>query len=359
MQVISIDLRTKLTGGVGVKCRPGPSPNTELSYQVCTPVTQLLETQGSNDPEPEEIRYIYILNRVLPPEIRVLAWCPVEATFSARFSCTSRTYKYIFPRGSLDLCRMQQAASALIGEHDFRNLCKMDVANGVMTYRRLITAVDVAVCCQRDQCRHTRQKTSDNSSADTGDDAEPNVTLSSSAVVKEAAAATGSGYDICELTITGQAFLWHQIRCIVAILFLIGQGLEKPSIILELLDVDRHARKPQYTMAAEFPLILFDCAYDNDDIQWLYDSDSDSDTVRSMQTAWAQHSIRAAMLRRMLSELGGSGQQQQQTRGLVPGNHSSRRTYKALFERELCESLEDRIGHYAKKKKLSLTVPAT
>jgi len=35
-----------------------------------------------------EIRYIHILNKVLPHEIRVLAWCPVEPEFSARYVWT-------------------------------------------------------------------------------------------------------------------------------------------------------------------------------------------------------------------------------------------------------------------------------
>ena len=32
------------------------------------------------------------------------------------------------------------------------------------------------------------------------------------------------------MTIKGSAFLWHQVRCMVAILFLIGQGLESPFV---------------------------------------------------------------------------------------------------------------------------------
>ena len=32
-----------------------------------------------------EIRYCQILNKVLPPEIRVLAWAPVHPEFSARY----------------------------------------------------------------------------------------------------------------------------------------------------------------------------------------------------------------------------------------------------------------------------------
>lgn len=42
------------------------------------------------------------------------------------------------------------------------------------------------------------------------------------------------------LEIVGHAFLWHQIRCIMAVLVLIGQGNEDPSIITELLDVERN-----------------------------------------------------------------------------------------------------------------------
>ena len=41
-----------------------------------------------------------------------------------------------------------------------------------------------------------------------------------------------NGYTMCELTIVGSSFLWHQIRCIVGILFLIGQGKENPEVIL-------------------------------------------------------------------------------------------------------------------------------
>ena len=33
-----------------------------------------------------------------------------------------------------------------------------------------------------------------------------------------------------ELTVDGKAFLWHQIRCVVAILLLVGQHKESPSV---------------------------------------------------------------------------------------------------------------------------------
>lgn len=35
---------------------------------------------------------------------------------------------------------------------------------------------------------------------------------------------------MCEITIRGMAFLWHQIRCMVSVLFLIGLHLEEPEV---------------------------------------------------------------------------------------------------------------------------------
>lgn len=50
-----------------------------------------------------ELPYCKILNRLLPSEIRAVAWQPVPPNFSARFDCSQRTYKYYFPRGSLNI----------------------------------------------------------------------------------------------------------------------------------------------------------------------------------------------------------------------------------------------------------------
>lgn len=74
MQVISIDVRSKL----------------QENYS--------LDTDTSN-----ELPYCKILNRLLPNEIRAVAWRPVPVDFSARFDCVQRTYKYYFPKGNLNL----------------------------------------------------------------------------------------------------------------------------------------------------------------------------------------------------------------------------------------------------------------
>ena len=68
---------------------------------------------------------------------------------------------------------------------------------------------------------------------------------------------------ICFFQIVGQAFLWHQIRCIASVLFLVGSGLESPGVISDLLDVKRNPGKPSYPLASEYPLVLHDCGYPN------------------------------------------------------------------------------------------------
>ena len=50
-----------------------------------------------------ELDYVKILNAVLPPTIRLLAWAPMAVDFNARHNCVQRAYKYVFPRANLDI----------------------------------------------------------------------------------------------------------------------------------------------------------------------------------------------------------------------------------------------------------------
>ncbi len=75
----------------------------------------------------------------------------------------------------------------------------------------------------------------------------------------------------------GSAFLWHQIRHMVAILFLIGQGLESPDLVARLLDTTVHTRRPAYEMSPDAPLVLWDCVFpepqhenDENGLRWVY-----------------------------------------------------------------------------------------
>lgn len=60
-------------------------------------------TVRSNGADNSELSYCKMLNCLLPKDIRIVAWSPVNEGFSARFDCGSRTYKYWFPRGDLDV----------------------------------------------------------------------------------------------------------------------------------------------------------------------------------------------------------------------------------------------------------------
>nr|SVE85564.1 EOG090X083V [Daphnia pulicaria] len=274
-QAISIDLRSNLSEGKGVFIPEGHQAKVGNTV---------------------EIDYVGILNKVLPPEIRMIAWAPINQSLSARFDCRQRTYHYYFPKANLNIERMRVASQSLIGEHDFRNLCKMDVGNGVIKFDRRIMDIQIEAI----------------------DDDKTN------------------SYSMIRLKLIGQAFLWHQVRCIVAILFLIGQGKEETTIIQELLDVERNPRKPQYGMASEIPLNLFTCTYSDDDCQWIYDAESLRYVISGYQTLWAENSIKATMIKEMLNSLEGlvDDKIESQLKGLVYGVEP--KTYLPLMERQKC-----------------------
>lgn len=99
-----------------------------------------------------------------------------------------------------------------------------------------------------------------------------------------------AGYDICELIITSQAFLWHQIRCLMGILLLIGQGKEEPEVILQLLNITKCPRKPQYNLAHEIPLNLWYCEYESN--EWYIDKEELLNTLRILQKDWTLNTIK-------------------------------------------------------------------
>lgn len=172
-----------------------------------------------------ELMYPRLLNQVLPSTIRILAWSPIGEAFDARFFCQTRHYKYAFhlkPPGCprLDLDLMLQGAKRLIGEHDFRNFCKLDGSKQIASH-----------------CRQVIDTWFDKND---------------------------SGMIVFNLV--GSAFLWHQVRHIMAVLFLIGSKYESVNLVSELLDVDSNPSKPTYAMAHPIPLTLYECAFN--DVDW-------------------------------------------------------------------------------------------
>ncbi|XP_068161827.1 tRNA pseudouridine(38/39) synthase [Antennarius striatus] len=290
-QVITIDLRsTQFCGGLGVTV----PENTDAGSRT--------KADGA------ELPYVKMLNRVLPPDIRVLDWAPAAEGFSARFDCQSRTYRYYFPRGSLDVELMAEAAKRYEGTHDFRNLCKMDVGNGVLQFERTIVSASVRPV----RPQHT------------------------------------SSTDLYIFEVTGVAFLYHQVRCMMALLLLIGQKMEAPEIINHLLDVQRNPRKPQYSMAVDFPLVLHDCRFEG--LSWRQEDEELNHVLSVLGQHWTQSAVRTHVLQGMMQEL--------EVKGGVPSDHcclvegTRQRNYRPLLERPCCESLESRINHFVKRGRL-------
>ena len=91
----------------------------------------------------------------------------------------------------------------------------------------------------------------------------------------------------------------------VAILFLVGAGKEPPSIVTELLDLERFPRRPNYEMAADAPLLLHDIGYDS--VAWR----PSPSALRDLRALWATqlgaHALRGAMLHTMNASLPASG----------------------------------------------------
>ncbi|KAM0789068.1 hypothetical protein ACM66B_003131 [Microbotryomycetes sp. NB124-2] len=262
--------------------------NSASSTRSSASTSSTLEVAGyksSKDQGPDvELPYVNLINRHLPPSIRVLAWSPVSRSFSSRHSCIWRHYKYFFSSSGisplltstfdfgsaypnvpchqawqdklkslrfehmeLDVSLMREAAAYLVGEHDFRNFCKLDPAKQLPTHRRSVVSATI-------------------------DSVE------------------GEEADLYVLNLRGNAFLYNQVRHIIALLFLVGARLERPEAVKQLLWTSQRTEateklftaeekesiglvqgKPGYELADHLPLILWKCGFNSTDLSWRID----------------------------------------------------------------------------------------
>ena len=285
------------SSGHQVQSHPGENPGLLSDDEMPSIDTDVLDVDTYTkpfDPIADELSYVTMLNSILPPDIRILAWCPAPPpTFDARFSCRERRYKYFFTNpafcptpgphglklhdgrsagvreGWLDIEKMKEAAKKLEGLHDFRNLCKIDPTKQMPNCQRRVTFADVVEF--------------DSPGKDFSRLSELNRTGSNDLVQSMLESiTTEAGPKVYTFCVHGTAFLWHQVRCMAAIMFLVGQGLEEPSIVDELLDVDKNPRRPLYEMADDAPLVLWDCIFPENDedmsdsLDWVYTGDARS-----------------------------------------------------------------------------------
>ncbi|KAH8930167.1 pseudouridine synthase [Atractiella rhizophila] len=273
-----------------------------VDLMIYTRRRKLAGLDSSQMAEPEHVPYPLILNKLLPPSIRVHAWSEVSDNFSSRHSCTFRHYKYFFTTSlqpplfssssssmtdqvyssmfsclppstertmSLSIPLMREAASCFVGTHDFRNFCRVDASKQLTHHIR-------------------------------------NIYRASIDPIDESAG-------LYCFNLVGSGFLYNQVRHMIALLFLVGQGLEQPDIVKRLLytshapplppefftvvpgmrqfteasdsslipaertEGDKEGwekidRKPNYEIADGEPLMLWACGFDEKDVRWRFDA---------------------------------------------------------------------------------------
>ncbi|EGG10313.1 uncharacterized protein MELLADRAFT_76951 [Melampsora larici-populina 98AG31] len=245
---------------------------------------KILNSSISNKPQ-EELPYISILNSLLPESIKVIAWSPVSTEFDARFSCKGRHYKYFFTKfesdlnQSLDIEMMREGAKKLIGEHDFRNLCKLDKSKQIENFKREIYSAEINLVDEN--AIGPEFNKNDGLEGSVGQDG------------------LGEKNQMYVFDLRGSAFLYNQVRNIMAILFLIGSRLESPNLIDGLLYTDSSAqkpeglglitdefvdRKPEMAIASELPLLLWDCIYPPNTFNWKSESVYKSNGIAPSKT---------------------------------------------------------------------------
>ncbi len=162
-------------------------------------------------------RLMRSLVALTPDDISVRGLLRAPAGFSARFDARARSYRYRIVasdarpvlawdhawwfRGALDVAAMDEAAQALVGEHDFKSFCKASSAEGKPT------------------CRNVR-----------------------SLRVRRMEEA---GEELVALDVTGNAFLHNMVRTIAGTLVEVGRGHRDAAWVARALEArDRSAAGP-------------------------------------------------------------------------------------------------------------------
>lgn len=208
---VTRSLETLLRREVGLTCAGRTDAGVHaIAQYVSVPVT------ASELAMPAR-RLMHGLSALLPDDISPAALYRAPKGFSARFDARSRSYRYRIMAGEarpvlawdhawwlrsdLDVAAMGEAASALVGEHDFKSFCKATSAEGKPTHR----------CVMR---------------CDVSEQAE-------------------CGERVICIDVVGNAFLHSMVRTIAGTLVEVGRGHRSPAWVGEALAAcDRKAAGP-------------------------------------------------------------------------------------------------------------------
>ena len=213
----------------------------ESNYSRCGRTDKGVNSSGNvfalNLRYEEKYDYIKTLNNILPNDIFILSSCIVDDSFDPRFSCLFREYKYYFLKKNMNIEKMKLASNLLCGYHNFKNFCKVDKSDEKWeekNYERRIFEI--------------RIEKLKNENIIYPFDIKENII-------------NNEYYQSYACIIKGTAFLWHQVRCIMHILFLIGDELEEIDLINEMLN-EKSNYEFRYGLADDSNLILSDCVFE-------------------------------------------------------------------------------------------------
>lgn len=119
-------------------------------------------------------------------------------------------------RKSRNLAAMSAAAQQFLGQHDFRNLCKIDTPN-VSNFERSVARAAIATLDgQTGAATAIAAATNADVDADAGssDTAHAAVAVTADVDSDESNNSNQSSddrYQICRVELAGQSFLWHQV----------------------------------------------------------------------------------------------------------------------------------------------------
>lgn len=202
----------------------------------------IFDTESSIPPE----KFCYAVNNLLPEDIRVIASEEAAPDFHPRHCDSVKTYEYriwndrfpnpiyrlhsYFTYRKLDITKMVEGASKLVGEHDFGAFCS--AGSQVETTVRTIYNIEIVVD-EYESGEVVRSERFDCSKFNTAEYREECAELQESKDYRFS--------KMIRIRVTGSGFLYNMVRIIAGTLIDIGNGLMDVSVIDKCLSTHDRA----------------------------------------------------------------------------------------------------------------------
>jgi hypothetical protein len=160
--------------------------------------------------------------------------------------------------------------------------------------------------------------------------------------------------------VRGSSFLYHQVRCMMAILLLIGQSREPVSLVSTLIDEEGNLGRPMYEMADESALVLAECGYNEKWFNWITDDKKCEGHVQrsifdKVWDNWREESTRAIVDKELMMRVAESTGESVDSIVERRGEKESKR-HRGLLKMKRGETLDERFakGEWYKQQQQSI-----